>query len=548
MTTSRWTPVSLLFPGTSRLERGLRGLALLVFLLAAAGWILWERMGPAGIEAAYNGQSFSMVNLYVGLHRGLDPEGRTVAYFLENGMPVVRRLCGIIMVLALALWLLGGRLKAQRHRYFSATAAPENLAFFRIAIFATLLFYTDLPNVLLFSGFPRELQVAPPGWGVLLSVLPVNPTTAAVAGGLFLWVCGMALMGLYTRVSATLAVIVGLYVLGIPQFYGKIDHYHHLLWFAALLAASPCADAWSVDAWLKKKRGLPAAAQTAQRYAVPLRFVWLLMGVIYFFAGFWKFVIGGLDWGAGENLIYILYAQWYRVDWLPFFRIDEVPWLAAVAGVGVMFWEMGFIFLVLSRRTRWIAVAGGLLFHASVYLLAHINFWNLVACYAAFVPVGALLKRSQEVVATQPPHRSPAHMVGSVLLAVNIFCGFTLLDTWPVAVYPTFAGVKEPLQATLSLEADLPDGTTVALIPWRREALREAIGASRMLGLVWQVVRASPGQERQQRARAVLAVMKPYIPELEQAVAVRLYQDYVAVAPARWKEPPVRRMLIVVVE
>ena len=36
-------------------------------------------------------------------------------------------------------------------------------------------------------------------------------------------------------------------IAGIPQFFGKINHIHHLIWFMAIFAVSPCADVLSID-------------------------------------------------------------------------------------------------------------------------------------------------------------------------------------------------------------------------------------------------------------------------------------------------------------
>ena len=42
--------------------------------------------------------------------------------------------------------------------------------------------------------------------------------------------------------------MLGWYVLGLPQTFGKVDHDHHLLWCLFVLACSPCGDALAIDA------------------------------------------------------------------------------------------------------------------------------------------------------------------------------------------------------------------------------------------------------------------------------------------------------------
>ncbi|MFE1744162.1 hypothetical protein [Coleofasciculus sp. H7-2] len=104
------------------------------------------------------------------------------------------------------------------------------------------------------------------------------------------------MIGLFSRTSALLTAFIGFYALGIPQFFGKVDRDHHLLWFSAILAASRCGDYFSGDAiftaWKRADRGVVEPPSSSSIYALPLRFVWLLLGIIYFFLGFWKFWTG----------------------------------------------------------------------------------------------------------------------------------------------------------------------------------------------------------------------------------------------------------------
>src|SRR6185503_19451812 len=125
----------------------------------------------------------------------------------------------------------------------------------------------------------------------VLPYVPINPTLAGAASLVFIVACVGAILGLFTRTSAIVAVVTGLYVLGIPQFYGKIDHYHHLLWFGAILAASRCGDALSIDAiragWKRADRGDIEPPAAARAYHLPIALILVLLGLVYFFPGFW---------------------------------------------------------------------------------------------------------------------------------------------------------------------------------------------------------------------------------------------------------------------
>ena len=124
---------------------------------------------------------------------------------------------------------------------------PINLAVFRIFLFAQLLVFGPKLAIEL-SHLPEAALVPPPGWGWLLSFLPPKPYLVEGLFRLFQLCCIAGLLGIFTRTAAVGASIIGLYVLGVPQFFGKIDHYHFMWWFTVLLAASPSGHALSVDA------------------------------------------------------------------------------------------------------------------------------------------------------------------------------------------------------------------------------------------------------------------------------------------------------------
>ena len=197
----------------------------------------------------------------------------------------------------------------------------------------------------------------------------------AAARWLFVVACALALVGAGTRVSAPCAVLLGVFVLGVPQFFGKLNHDHHVLWFAAILAASRCGDALSFDGWRSGVRPAPDVA-----YGLPLRLCWVLVGVVYFFPGLWKAWVAGADWIAGDALRLHMHDKWLELR----------------------------------------------------------DFVRLVACYVTFVDWSPRARRLGNWVAS-PPSRSAAPVtVGALLVAVNLYCGFVGVDRWPFAVYLRF--------------------------------------------------------------------------------------------------------------
>jgi hypothetical protein len=542
--------------------------SIFLIIISIIGIALWEVFSGRLIETAFNGQSLPSVNKYVGIHKSIDPTNRTLEYFLQNGKPVVPRLLGLLITAQLLLLAAMRYGRSVVSKFFSEATHPINLGIFRVVLFAALIIYIDIPQVVQFSRFPVELRVAPFGIGWLINILPINPAWATAASYLFIMSCVSGVLGFFSRTSATIAVILGFYVLGIPQFFGKIDHYHHLLWFAAILAASPCGDALSIDLLIasrKKKKG--EAVDPSVAYALPLKFAMLLMGIIYFFAGVWKFVIGGFGWATGDTMKYILYAQWFRLEWMPAFRIDQYPLAYRAAGIGVIFFELAFIFLLFFPWSRKVAAICGILFHFSVYLFAHINFWTLALCYVIFIdfePLHHRLKRStlpmpgfsnQHSAIINPSrslvslgHSKSTVIVGTLLLSVNILCGLALVDSWPFAVYPTFATVQEKYLQSLTISLLNPDGTTTEIIPYKERSLQSKMHPSRLIGLFTQVLWAKDSTEARTRGTALLKVLAEDDTRLRQAKSIQIFKDICSVIPKEQNRNPVRRELLVSIE
>ncbi|MGB7290851.1 MAG: hypothetical protein WBD99_01595 [Thermodesulfobacteriota bacterium] len=367
--------------------------SMLVLFIVFSGSLLLLFFGSRLIEWTSKGESIEFINRLI-------VEGKK--YDLPY-LPVESALIRIVIIidtlsLVLVASLLNPRIRRIIKSFFTEKTHPVNLAVFRIVLFLTVINTVDVSDVIWFSEFPKELLFAPTGLEWLFNYIPVNETWARVSSVLFLFFCFTGMIGLFTRTSALLAVIFGFYVLGIPQFFGKVRHYHHLIWFLAILAASRSGDALSVDAIFAARkradRGITDPPGSSQAYALPLRFVWLLMGVMYFFPGFWKFVWAGPDWAFSDNLKFRLYKTWFEFgDWTPFFRIDQYPFLYKIAALTTMIFELSFIFIIFFPGMRLFAALGGLLFHNLTNLFMRIPFWWLQPCYVSFFDWDSIFHR-----------------------------------------------------------------------------------------------------------------------------------------------------------
>jgi predicted DCC family thiol-disulfide oxidoreductase YuxK len=312
--------------------------------------------------------------------------------YIRSGRLLFSRLClgTVFLDLAVAAWVSRRTVSRLLVEFFTERVSPFNLAFFRVAVFGVILcsFSMDFADTIWFAGFPKVLQVAPYGTAWLLPYLPINPQIARVASIVFMALCVTGILGIQARASAFLAALVGLYVLGITQFYGKVSHNHEYIWFLVLLAVGPCADALSVDAVFAARRhadlGSTELPADSLAYGLPLRFASVLLGFIYFFPGFWKFWNCGFDWAFSDNLKYQMYSKWTEFPgWVPLFRLDLHPWLYRSVAFATLVIEMSFVFLIFSRRLRRVAALGAASFHIGCDFLLRILFWELMIFYIA---------------------------------------------------------------------------------------------------------------------------------------------------------------------
>ena len=344
----------------------------------------------------------------------------------------------------------------------AASGSALDLAVFRVTVAVVIAASSSAMVAPEWAALPGAARVAPLGVGFLLPHLPITPEFVTGVRAVMYAACVTGALGLFSRASFALVTVTAAYVLLIPQLGGAVFHDHHLLWFAALLAASPCGDALSVDAWRARRRGTPPPAG-GPAHGLALRFAWLFVGLIYFFPAVHKLDAMGFDWALSDNLRHQLWWKWAQdPTLLPRFRIDRMPWLLhTLAGLTLLF-ELTFVGLVFVRRTRLLAVAAALAFHAGTHVLMGIDFSVLYACYTMFLSPEPLL---MVPLATQPFPRT-LFAVGALLVAGVVSAGAAgAMQAYPFACYPTFAFDPGPSMPALLIDVVHTDGREERLPP-----------------------------------------------------------------------------------
>lgn len=553
-----------------------RWLKLILFSLAAtvtAALLFYNYSLNAIIAAMYRGESLPFLN-----HLVRNTADTPLSYFVARGRSVFSYLILLDVVAHIFLTLLLARNFMWRTLvdFFMTPASPLNLAVFRIAVFVGVLSQIHPWETQWFGKVPHELQMAPFGVGSLLPHLPISQSSMTIAITLLTVVCVTGLLGLFTRISVVLALIGSFYVLGVPEFYGTVEHYNHLIWFLAILAVSRSGDALSIDALIRaskrRDRGVTTPRQPSVVYSLPLRFACLLMGAIYFFPGAWKMRICGFDWAFSENLRNQMYARWMDLDgWTPFFRVDLHPGIYRSVALATLFFELSFILIVFFPRLRLPLALVGLGFHFGCGLFLRIPFFDLWICYVALLDVSgglAILKQkfprleptpgklarsnvdedgswNVPVVASENASRwAPIVIVGTALLMGCCYAGsLGIVRGWPFACYPRFAWNPGTEVQSVEVSALTPAGQVLFqdTPDLHRTLPYHAFGGQ--LAVLISTREQDPGRFVE-RIKALWKLNVQQDSRLEKASIVRCYLVTLNTIPERRNENPARREFI----
>lgn len=232
-------------------------------------------------------------------------------------------------------------------------------------------------------------------------------TNSALAQGLAvtnLVAVGFGIIGLYTRTVLTVATCLSLYVFGLTQNLGKVDHFHHLVWFLALLAAGPSGHVLSVDAarraTRRSDRGFIEPPTLDGKALLALRYVWVMFGLLYFLPGLAKLDAALTSrWTSAENLRQIIWLKWLENAFYgpgftyPAFVELLPPWLLSTFGWTTILFELSLIGLVWFRHARHLGALAGIAFHLGNGIILAIPFETLAIAYFGFFDWSALARR-----------------------------------------------------------------------------------------------------------------------------------------------------------
>lgn len=182
------------------------------------------------------------------------------------------------------------------------------------------------------------------------------------------------IVGFAYRVSAAVFFVGFSYVYLLDQTY-YLNHHYLVCLISFLMIFIPAHRAFSADAWRN-----PALRTDI----VPAWSLWLLrgqIGLVYFFAGVAK--LNG-DWLAGQPM-----TMWLgeRADFPIIGHLFTERWMVLAFSFGGLLFDLSTFPLLLWRRTRWMALGIGLVFHLTNYQLFDIGIfpWFMLAANLLFL-------------------------------------------------------------------------------------------------------------------------------------------------------------------
>jgi len=273
-------------------------------------------------------------------------------------------------------------------RFGMRAARAEDLALARILFFGWTALCNWRPDTALWLPFAR-LNFRPPGVAALLGVRFASARWLDVLDVVWLLLLLAGALGIFTRWVTALSLLVGAYLLALPHGIGKVHHGDAILLFViAALALSRAGDAWSIDAWLARRRGRSAVPAPGIEYAWPLRFTLLCLVAVYFAAGVAKLRTTGIDWAWNEGgrlrLIAHAYTHNPPTEWGLW--LAEAGPAHQVMGAFALALEVFSPLALLLRSARGVIVGGLFLLQLGIWLTLGVFFEGFFALFALCVP------------------------------------------------------------------------------------------------------------------------------------------------------------------
>lgn len=219
-----------------------------------------------------------------------------------------------------------------------------------------------------------------------------------------------AALGLLTRWTTKASLVLVVFYQGLTRSLGHFNHDELIaVYFLAVLAFSPCGDAFSLD----RLRGLSrdraggesrgrASGESQPRaphwaYAYPVLLMRALLAWAYFSSALLKLRAAGAGYFGPDSLpaLAVLHSldNFHETRYRHAFWLVEYRAYTPAAVALVLAWELLFPLALVSKRARWPLLGFGVLFHLASRYLLNVFFPFFMAMYFVYVDWPAVAAR-----------------------------------------------------------------------------------------------------------------------------------------------------------
>jgi hypothetical protein len=414
-----------------------------------------------------------------------------------------------------------------------APSAQLSVAVLRIAIATSVL----MTLWRLGSGYAGDPASAPHSIYRAVGILrlyPGEPGPAAIEVlRVIAWVATLAmLVGFRSRVATAVSLVSALALASYGAAFTPTWSHDHNAPFLAQIAflGAHGGDALSVDAWLRRRRGLPPPAGHAYQWSV--RLVQLAVAVMFASGAIMKLVAGKgtLAWAFSDNLRHHLLV---RFDLIGLPRTAAADWLlesawrwkaAALGNLVSQLAPLGACFAMNRPRLR--AVLGACFVLEVVGLGVVMGFWDtqwlpLAAVFVDWDRLAAWWRRRRPAPGPSAPATAPARVARGVPIFVAAFVLYDVvvgfvpaidqrLNTYPFSSFPMFAQIRARRPYDVHQTYELSGGRLVIVAdPPLSPAQNAAVAAHHTYRTMYR--ERSPAVVRQ-RLGALLAAARTWFP------------------------------------
>lgn len=353
-------------------------------------------------------------------------------------------------------------LRSSRISKWVPPATPEALGAIRAWIALILLASVVWEDIASSAWLPRSMLINDLWVIRFLSALPIGFDRMLVSesalhvfeAGTMLFIV-MAMIGLFTRWTVPAAAICYLIFSAILRSYAWSYHTGVIPLYAMLiLSFTPCGDAWSVDRWLRRRKGkeVPPARVAQVQYGIGRYLVWMVIAIPYTMAGLSKVRRSGLLWWQSdfmeERIITTVLEPMHFTYDIAFRLLGGPRWLWGAMGLAAIVAEVAMVLVLVSPLIRKVLPAVTAAMHVAILFMQNILFPDLIAIQAVFYDWKVLSPRRLQGLQLNDARgwiwarRQAIVAQGFVLLAFFLWASRT--ENFPLTAMQMFSRARAP--------------------------------------------------------------------------------------------------------